>query len=98
SSSKISVNDSRRGGVRAGGESACLLGRSCIALPASSNLPAHPPALPAAPAPPALLQLRPHVLEIDRLLVDAAARRGDVVGELARLVHRLVHDAEEVFG
>ena len=32
--------------------------------------------------------LGPHVFEVDRLLVDAAQRRRDVVGELARLVHR----------
>src|ERR1051325_1572665 len=35
------------------------------------------------------LCLRPHILEIDRQLVDAAPRRRHVVRELARLVHRL---------
>ena len=41
-------------------------------------------------------RLGPHVLEIDRQPVDAALRRGDVVGELARLVDRLHLDAVQV--
>src|SRR4051812_30724730 len=49
-------------------------------------------------ASPERLLFRSHVLEIDRLLVDAAPWRRDVVGELARLVHRRRHDAQEVFG
>src|SRR6476646_6806410 len=43
------------------------------------------------------LLFSPHVLEIHRLLVDAAARRRDVVGEPTGLVHGRRHDAEEIF-
>src|SRR3990170_498927 len=43
-----------------------------------------------------VLHLRSHVLEVDRLVVDAFPRRRDVVGKLAGLVDRLVLNAEQV--
>src|SRR5581483_10198976 len=46
---------------------------------------------------PKLSGFSPDVLEINRQLIDPAARRRDVVRELPRLVHRLGHDAEQVF-
>jgi hypothetical protein len=42
------------------------------------------------------LRLCPYVLEINRLPIDPAQRRGDVVRELAGFVDGLGHDAEEI--
>src|ERR1051326_8379764 len=40
---------------------------------------------------------RPDVFEVDRLALDSALRRRDVVREPPDLVERRVHDAQEIF-
>src|SRR5207249_7399679 len=43
-----------------------------------------------------LLLVVAHVLEVDRLVIDAARGRGDPAREVARLEHRVSHEAPDV--